>query len=320
MKIVRIIFCLVPFLYLSCKKNNTTLQNTNSINKASDTLIINKENCYISFTWDSNEIETYKTKFKNDDNFYTAMDDVNFYTAEGEECLKKSGLEKITIDKKKYKYIKFRDNNFLKIDTLKFFDKIIALKNEKPKIIKPIDLVFECKNISKEKLNSSLLESKPINAFTPKNYDILTKAEYDWDGDKIQDIIIVYDSIPSISGEGIGKRPLIALKGKGNNQFEFWFRNDDAIPCRSCSGSADPDIELKIKNGNLQYRDISLISSTVKNIGYSFDNNFDLVTIDIDIEDSGAKKKKTLTPKNKLPKANLKTINLRKIESEVLNY
>lgn len=173
--------------------------------------------------------------------------------------------------------------------------------------------------INSKGLNSHPQKSSSINSFTPKNYEILAKAENDWNGDKIKDIVIVYDSIPAGKWEGIGKRPLIVLKGVGNNQYQFWFRNDEAIPCRNCSGSADPTFELNQKEGFLKYSDISLISSTVKNIEYIFDNSLNLSLVNIDIEDSSNQSIKNRFTKEELGNINLKTINIKNLENKLIN-
>lgn len=173
--------------------------------------------------------------------------------------------------------------------------------------------------INSKGLNSHPQKSSSINSFTPKNYEILAKAENDWNGDKIKDIVIVYDSIPAGKWEGIGKRPLIVLKGVGNNQYQFWFRNDEAIPSRNCSGSADPTFELNQKEGFLKYSDISLISSTVKNIEYIFDNSLNLSLVNIDIEDSSNQSIKNRFTKEELGNINLKTINIKNLENKLIN-
>lgn len=167
-------------------------------------------------------------------------------------------------------------------------------------------------------LNSHPQKSSSITSFTPKNYEILAKAENDWNGDKIKDILIVYDSIPAGKWEGIGKRPLIALQGVGNNQYQFWFRNDEAIPCRNCSGNADPTFELNQKDGFLKYSDISLISSTVKNTEYIFDNSLNLSSVNIDIEDSSNQPIKKRISKEELGNINIKTINIKNLEKKLI--
>ena len=173
--------------------------------------------------------------------------------------------------------------------------------------------------IDSKKLNSHHQKSSSINSFTPKNYEILAKAEHDWNGDKIKDIVIVYDSIPAGKWEGIGKRPLIALKGVGNNQYQFWFRNDEAIPCRNCSGNADPTFEFNQKDGFLKYSDISLISSTVKNIEYIFDNSLNLSLVNINIEDSSNQPIKNRFTKEELGNIHLKSINIKNLENKLIN-
>lgn len=173
--------------------------------------------------------------------------------------------------------------------------------------------------IDSKKPNSHPQKSSSINSFTPKNYEILAKAEHDWNGDKIKDIVIVYDSIPAGKWEGIGKRPLKALKGVGNNQYQFWFRNDEAIPCRNCSGNADPTFEFNQKDGFLKYSDISLISSTVKNIEYIFDNSLNLSLVNINIEDSSNQPIKNRFTKEELGNIHLKSINIKNLENKLIN-
>ncbi len=318
MKIAKIIVVLTIFTYTSCKKTEINEEHTSFSKMTSDTLIINDENFIITFKWNTHEIDDYKANFKNEDDFYTIMDDVNYYTAEAQKCFQNFGVQELIIDKKKYNYIKISNTDFIKIDTLKFFDQILILKNKKAKIIKPVDLLLECKNLSTNSFDLKESELKSFDQFTPKNYSILTKLEYDWTGDKIQDMLIVYDSVPSNKWEGLGKRPLIGLRGKKDNLYEFWFRNDDAVPCRSCSGNADPDFELKIENGKLQYQDVSLLSSTAKSIRYTFDQNLYLETIDLNIEELGDKEKKSHIDQNKFPKVNLRNIDIKKFEREFL--
>ncbi|SER02263.1 hypothetical protein SAMN04488097_3683 [Epilithonimonas lactis] len=173
--------------------------------------------------------------------------------------------------------------------------------------------------IDSKGLNSHPQNSSSITSFTPKNYEILAKAEHDWNGDKIKDIVIVYDSIPAGKWEGMGKRPLLALKGVGNNQYQFWFRNDEAIPCRNCSGNADPTFEINQKDGFLKYSDISLISSTVKTIEYIFDNSLNFYLVNIDIEDSSNQPIKNRFTKKELGNIHLKSINIKNLENKLIN-
>lgn len=316
MKILKIILVLVACICISCKKTDSKNEHIALTKKNSkDTYVVEEENCIVSFKWNQDEPDTYKTSFNKEDDFYVVMDDVNYYTAEARECFKNFGLKELVIDKKEYNYIKLSDDFLIKLDSLKFFEQILIQKNKKHKVLKPVDLLTECENLSSVSQNSMASNIKSYDEFTPKNYSILTKLEYDWNEDRIKDMIIVYDSIPSNKGEAIGKRPLIALLGKSNNHYEFWFRNDNAIPCRSCSGSADPDIELKIYNGKLYYKDVSLMGSTVKNIKYTFDKNLDLISIDLEVEQIGEETKKERILGSNLPKVGLRNINLKKIEN-----
>lgn len=305
--------------FLSCKKSDP-VQSLDSIKtKDADTLLINKEKCYVTFKWGEKDIESYKKTFSNEGDFYTVMDDVNYYSAEGFNYLEKMSIAKIEVDKNKYKVISFGNSSYIRTDSLKFFDFIIYEKGKQAQLVKPIDIIENSKSYFSENTNQRSNKLSSSDYYTPKGYHILSEIKYDWDHDKNEDKIIVYDSIPSINGEGIGKRPLIALKGKGNNQFEFWFRNDDAIPCRSCSGSADPEFELFLKEGNLKYSDISLISSTIKNIEYIFDKNLKLNSVNLIIEEGVSEKTEKLFNRNKFGEVTLERINIKELENKLIN-
>lgn len=319
MKLLKImVLVLICFISLSCNKAEPR-ESLAKLKINSDTLYLEKEKGFVVFNWNDKEIEKYKKTADNEADFFVIMDDINYYTSKTISCLESKEIEKITVDKNKYKILAF-DQYFINTDTLKFFDIILFGKDKRPEIKKPVDVHVNCTEYYSPELGQGNQKGRSIESYTPENYRVLSKTFYDWDGDNIKDAVIVYDSIPSGNWEGVGKRPLIALKGAGSAKFSFWFRNDDAVPCRNCAGSADPTFEILTRAGKLKYNDISLISSTAKNVEYIFDKNLNLVTVNISIEDGILQKnKKSQISREQTAGISLRNINIKQFERKFTN-
>lgn len=310
-------FC---FIFWSCEK--AELKKNASVSELkinADTLYFHKDKGFVVFDWNEAALEKYKKIVNNEANFFTIMDDINYYTAKTIACLQRQNIEKITVDKEKYKILAF-GQYFVKTDTVKFFDIILFEKGKTPAVKQPVDIQVNCTEYYSTKTVQEDKKVQALENFTPKNYRILSKAVYDWDGDNIKDAIVVYDSIPSGNWEGKGKRPLIAFKGINGEKFSFWFRNDNAVPCRNCAGSADPTFEMVTHAGKLKYNDISLISSTAKNVEYIFDEDLNLTTVNISIEDGISQQNKKLQiSRNQTEGISLKNINIEQFEKQFVN-
>ena len=111
------------------------------------------ENCCIFIHPDSAQIAKMKgTNKKDEDNFYTVADDINFYNSEASKFLDSMHLKRIYPDTRYLKFV-MTDGSIL-IDTKSKISRgwitILFNTNKRPKIVSPVNLVLQYNDFIKE--------------------------------------------------------------------------------------------------------------------------------------------------------------------------
>lgn len=84
-------------------------------------------------------IEKMKKEASNEDDFYTAADDVNYYLFQAEEFMKRHGQKAILVPAT-YIDILFPNGEIIQADTIAFGSMILYKPGKKPQVVSSVDI------------------------------------------------------------------------------------------------------------------------------------------------------------------------------------
>ena len=90
-----------------------------------------------------------------------------------------------------------------------------------------------------------------IQSFIPRGYSLLDSASGDLDKDALRDVVMVLKLNEESHPDSFDvPRPLLLLKGAGNDTYRLIARNDHVVLCFRCGGVfGDPFEGITIRNG-----------------------------------------------------------------------
>lgn len=105
----------------------------------------------------------------------------------------------------------------------------------------------------------SNFKSQNLASYIPKGYKINLKYENDFNKDKVNDVLLILNSIEENqfllnNSDSISTRKLIILLGNKNKKYTILVEKDDVVPCKECGGKCDNLYsDISFSNGIFSY-------------------------------------------------------------------
>lgn len=224
-----IIFC---FFLLECKKNSLPQKKIDS--SVQNTFVKIKDQNQIIFIQPTLKyLDSLKSTYKNEDDFYTIADDANYYTAEAGSLLVGKGVDTINISNNKIIQIGEK-----KITLSKYKPWTLLLYREGGRLtnIYPVDLLSpndKVQMLLTDFFNTNVLQKNNDNhknIVTNKNdiidslksnYQLIQKKQCDLNNDGFKDIILVFQPLKAFTQKDkiTLDSPVYVLINNGKNEF-----------------------------------------------------------------------------------------------------
>ncbi len=223
-------------LFLSCKgADKSSFANKPGKFQFGDTFFVDCKECVVSIKLTEERIETIKSNYKSEEDFYTMADDANSYSSKAFNFFVSKNLDTITVDN--FKILNFANKFFLNVKDISPWDPILYKKNSEPKIIKSIDAKIEFEKYFT--LNNISRDSGTI--YIPKGFYKLDSCIINLNNDAFPDKILVLENeaVRNIENHNHFNLKFILLKGKAGKGFEPWGENDNISEDKNNNCPAD---------------------------------------------------------------------------------